>query len=78
MNEFLRLFARGSSRLVKAPRLLRSTLPNKLRGRGKLKARSVHHANLITLANTNAIKIIENHLGSAFVKNGPTQLLKLG
>lgn len=40
---------------------------------------SVHHSNLITLANTPAAKIIENHDGSAFVKNAPLQpTVKLG
>lgn len=39
---------------------------------------SVHHAFMITLANTPAAKIIENHNGAAFVKNvNPTQLVKL-
>lgn len=32
---------------------------------------SVHHANIVSLSNGPAIKIIENHLGSAFVKNKP-------
>lgn len=40
---------------------------------------SVHHAFLITLSNTNAVKIIENHEGAAFVKNSAQQgLVKIG
>lgn len=36
---------------------------------------SVHHAFVITLANTNAGKIIENHNGSAFVKQLQPQIM---
>ena len=32
---------------------------------------TVHHAFMVTLSNTNAGKIIENHKGAAFVKNTP-------
>lgn len=38
---------------------------------------SVHHAFMITLSNTPAAKIIENHLGSAFVKNVGSQMLAI-
>jgi hypothetical protein len=34
---------------------------------------SVHHAFVITLSNTQAVKIIENHAGSAFVKQASAQ-----
>ena len=34
---------------------------------------SVHHAFMITLANTPAAKIIENHNGQAYVKNVSSQ-----
>jgi polysaccharide deacetylase 2 family uncharacterized protein YibQ len=37
---------------------------------------SVHHAFVITLANTPAAKIIENHMGAAFVKNVPQGVLQ--
>lgn len=32
---------------------------------------SVHHAFILTLSHTNAYKIIENHLGTAFISNAP-------
>lgn len=36
---------------------------------------SLHHAFMVTLANSGAAKIIENHTGSAFVKQIPMQLI---
>lgn len=36
---------------------------------------SVHHATMLTFANTGAIKIVENHLGRAFVK--ATQVIQM-
>lgn len=39
---------------------------------------SVHHAFVITLANTPAVKIIENQNGSAFIKNVQQQMVALG
>lgn len=39
---------------------------------------TVHHAFTVTLANTPAAKIIENHKGSAFVKNVQMQMMHQG
>lgn len=36
---------------------------------------SVHHASILTLTNTEAIKIIENHDGVAFIHVAPTRIL---
>jgi hypothetical protein len=38
---------------------------------------TVHHAFMVTLSNTPAAKIVENHNGAAFVKNVAMQV-KLG
>lgn len=38
---------------------------------------SVHHATMHTFAGTGAMKIVENHLGRAFVKVGPTIQLQV-